>query len=867
MRSPCLTTALLGLIAALAGPAFARVGLEARVSSERYRAVDGQWLAICGPIITPDCATITCDQGGGRTASGDACAGYGFLRARASASTTGDPCRGTAIAEFKDEIVVIGRATNADVTFSFDVLGTAGGPSVACGTPDFSPGPTHRATLSIAIPDLGYNVCIPVDPNADVVTFPPVENLVLGTVYDISVRLHLAASSGYGTADGPNSAAIDYFTGDRALRLRPLVVESNGQPVGLARARGRSCHQYLGPAPAAVMHVKTNGDDSADGATWATAIRSLQDALLLAKLPCGVQSVWLARGTYLPGPEGSRAAAFFPVNAVPIYGGFAGHETDPAQRDIAANPTILSGDLGQNDDRGIYTDNAWHVVHAHRGAGPLVDHSVVLDGLTISGGNADAADPHSNTGEGAGIRSWEAGLTLRNCTLRDNRARAGAAISCISWGALTIDNCTFADNSAVNVVVGSANGGGALYAGVVPATISRSSFLNNRGLYAGGAIYSGAPLTVSRCTFADNTAVYNGNLTGGGSVRTAAAAAFLDCRFTRNTASSGGAVSSGLARGLFVTFDRCTFENNSASDGSGGAVHGALLNAGTSGGGYTFRDCSFFRNSAARGVSETSDGGAAFFDLRNALFAAFSDCLFAGNSAVNRGGALYGVDSVSASRFYGNSATGAGSAGGAVYTSANASIADSAFVANSALGSGGALRTFFGQISVVNSTVVGNSAPSGGGISTTLPHAQARGVHNTILWANTGGQIVCPATFPVSSCVVQGGLSSGTRIFNADPLVVLPSPGPDTLWGTADDVLTVPTLQPTSPCIDTGDNTRVPPNILTDLVKLPRFVDDLFTADQGISDPARPDLPIVDIGAIEHRPAPIRLPPVTAGVR
>ncbi|MHC4218549.1 MAG: hypothetical protein ACYSU7_08860, partial [Planctomycetota bacterium] len=53
-------------------------------------------------------------------------------------------------------------------------------------------------------------------------------------------------------------------------------------------------------------------------------------------------------------------------------------------------------------------------------------------------------------------------------------------------------------------------------------------------------------------------------------------------------------------------------------------------------------------------------------------------------------------------------------------------------------------------------------------------------------------------------------------------------------------------LSPSSPCIDAGDNTDVPPDVTTDLDGNPRFLDIPETPDTGNGDP-----PIVDMGASE----------------
>ena len=82
-----------------------------------------------------------------------------------------------------------------------------------------------------------------------------------------------------------------------------------------------------------------------------------------------------------------------------VYGGFAGTETARSQRNPAANVTILSGDIDNNDSQTpIITDshvtgnttNSYHVVTGATGA--------TLDGFTITAGNANGTSPNDSGG-------------------------------------------------------------------------------------------------------------------------------------------------------------------------------------------------------------------------------------------------------------------------------------------------------------------------------------------------------------------------------------------------------------------------------------------------------------------------------------
>ena len=95
-----------------------------------------------------------------------------------------------------------------------------------------------------------------------------------------------------------------------------------------------------------------------------------------------------------------------------------------------------------------------------------------------------------------------------------------------------------------------------------------------------------------------------------------------DCTLWANTGVRGGAINTQAA----LIMDRCTFENNQATDG------GALLIQSP---GLLANDCSFLDNTAS------SDGGAIRFNAVGGTFAV-SACYFRGNSAL-AGGVIYSL--------------------------------------------------------------------------------------------------------------------------------------------------------------------------------------------------------------------------------
>jgi len=121
---------------------------------------------------------------------------------------------------------------------------------------------------------------------------------------------------------------------------------------------------------------------------------------------------------------------------VAVYGGFAGTETAREERDWAANPAILSGDIGKPDDP---SDNSYRVV-----SGENLGERTRLDGLIITAGNAD--DTSNKTG--AGMYLVDSYLTACNLIFSGNQALgAGGGVS-ISGSELLMVNSVLIENTA-----------------------------------------------------------------------------------------------------------------------------------------------------------------------------------------------------------------------------------------------------------------------------------------------------------------------------------------------------------------------------------------------------------------------------------
>jgi hypothetical protein len=152
---------------------------------------------------------------------------------------------------------------------------------------------------------------------------------------------------------------------------------------------------------------------------------------------------------------------------------------------------VLSGDIGV---AGNAADNSFYVVQIDRNA-TLV---TTLDGLTISGGNADGTFIDGiRYGSGAGVNmEFGSSLTLRGVILENNRAAdGGGAVQFSERGRL--ENVIVRNNSAPA-------GGGIFHAGRNTLTIINSIFTGNRA-DNGSAMLLGQGATIVNSTIAGNS--------------------------------------------------------------------------------------------------------------------------------------------------------------------------------------------------------------------------------------------------------------------------------------------------------------------------------------------------------------------------
>jgi hypothetical protein len=205
-------------------------------------------------------------------------------------------------------------------------------------------------------------------------------------------------------------------------------------------------------------------------------------------------------------------------NSVAIYGGFAGTETERGKRDWVANPTILSGDIGTAGDP---TDNSYHVVRANQ-----EDELAILDGFTITGGNANG-DPPDDIG--GGVYSRRGTPTLTNLVLKDNFAAFGG-------GGMANDANSKPTLTRVVLSNNVSNDGGGMYNTQSSPSLNDVIFSGNEAEAEGGGMYNSVshpPL--DRVTFTNNAAKY-----GAGMFNLESSPQMKNVTFSGNTAEDGG---------------------------------------------------------------------------------------------------------------------------------------------------------------------------------------------------------------------------------------------------------------------------------------------------------------------------------------
>jgi hypothetical protein len=391
-----------------------------------------------------------------------------------------------------------------------------------------------------------------------------------------------------------------------------------------------------------VRYGKAGG--AGDGLSWETAsddIQKMMDELRVISLDnatgyTGPYIVKLGAGTYKPkyepmvpsvpavlenyayneSPGDTRDKAFILREGVQVWGGYTAGGEDIGETErtgrfgtygeaAPAHKAILSGDIGTENDA---TDNAYHVV---LGVNIPANSDTVLDGLTISGGNANGGGTDISVGgksiyrdSGGGMYNSASSPALIRVTVSGNKAGYGGGMHNESGSSPTLDNVTISGNT----VSDSGSGGGMYNYGS-----GSSPELNN-------VMIGGASAT-------DKNTAYNG---GGMANNDSASPTLNNVTIFGNTASvnGGGIYNSGSSS---LTLDNVTIGGSGPGQENTATNGGGIYNLG----GSTLNITGVLKIS---GNKANSNGGGIY---NNSPLALNSNVTISGNEAVTSGGGVY----------------------------------------------------------------------------------------------------------------------------------------------------------------------------------------------------------------------------------
>ena len=484
----------------------------------------------------------------------------------------------------------------------------------------------------------------------------------------------------YGDVTVPNPSAVGLAERPRPAQPWTIRAEEPSAETFELIGQTESREFTLYDAEPIIYYVNAGANSAGgtgSGLSWDNAFTGLQDGLNAAT---GRDVIVIAAGTYLPSNQldGSdpRTATFEITgdkDGLRIYGGFNGSEPfnnvsdiDAALdgRNLSVNETILSGDLNADDgpdtdgdgipDSGR-GDNAYHVLIFDGGnrigadVSTNITRATVLDGVTITGGNADGSFPYTRGGglncDGQGTDNVCSPQVTRT-VFAGNSARDGGGIYNDGTEGGTssprITGSTFAGNVATGF---GTNVGGAIYnsgrgGGTSSPQITRSTFTGNSANDRGGAIYNDgdggtSSPQITGSVFTSNS-VTNGLSLGGaigneGASGGTSSPQITGSTFTENAAvGAGGAIynegSSGGTSSTQITSS--TFTGN-----SGGSFGGAIASFGSDFGGGEGTISPKITGSTF--TSNSADSGGAIANASGEGSPVITNSILWGNSASN----------------------------------------------------------------------------------------------------------------------------------------------------------------------------------------------------------------------------------------
>ena len=400
-----------------------------------------------------------------------------------------------------------------------------------------------------------------------------------------SPAINAGSNQAYEDADG--DSGNNSLQNDTDLAGNPRLFDGDPDLIDMGAYEFQGDPFSIGPDGDNIFYVDQNvsGSDGS-GNSWDNALPELADALAWAQSwdagTDGTLKIWVAAGIYYPdeGDEQTnddRSATFQLISGVEIYGGFAGGEGagyNLENRDFETNSTILNGDIDHetNPDtnvNGVVTDpdniegsNAYHVV-----TGSGTDNTAILDGFTITAGQANGTSPANS---GGGMYNSNGSPTLTGVTFSGNSANSyGAGMYNFDSSSPVLTNVIFTGNSA------GTRGGGMSNIHNSSPILTNTTFTGNSAGTRGGGMYNentSSP-TLTNVTFTGNSA----DAEGGGMYNLNNFGTLTNVTFTGNSAGTEGG-------GMYNVISNSTLANviiwDNQANGSTVSASASIFNSG-----------------------------------------------------------------------------------------------------------------------------------------------------------------------------------------------------------------------------------------------------------------------------------------------
>ena len=314
----------------------------------------------------------------------------------------------------------------------------------------------------------------------------------------------------------------------------------------------------------AVLYVASDSAcESNCGDSWANACQDFACIeQYLTNSGYYTQQVWVKKGTYIFSSQVSINCQS--SGKLEFYGGFDGTETALAQRDWENNVTILSGDINDDDTKGVdnYVTNYSNISGDNAPSLLSIQYSpdFVIDGFVITAVKTKFNSPYAS--RAITFNTVSTNLLIKNLLFAGNDfLEKGASLEIYSCQNVYMDNLTFKGNRGSTYSISYINTSTNVY-------MRNSLFLNNTAVYGGALRFSNSSAMLGNVTFKENLAEQN----GGAIYLMSTDLNMANVIITGNKANQGAAIYNFSDNNLFISQSTIA-SNNTLDYTNSSAVH------------------------------------------------------------------------------------------------------------------------------------------------------------------------------------------------------------------------------------------------------------------------------------------------------